>query len=71
MRTPHDRIAALESARPQNLASVLELSDARFADVLRNAITEIESSQCLNDAQTLANFRGKLMELEGRHGQAH
>lgn len=69
MRTPHDRIEALESARPQSLASVLELTDEKLADVLRNAITEIESSRCPDDAQTLADFRGKLTELEGRHGQ--
>lgn len=71
MRNVHDRIAALEGGRPQDLMKVLSLTDADLADILRNAITEIEMSDCPNDAQTLADFRGKLQELEATHEQAH
>ena len=71
MQRLHDRIAALEGARPQPVADVLGLTDAGLADILRNALAEIESSDCPNDGQVLADFRGKLQELEATHAQAH
>ena len=71
MRNAHDRIAALEGGRPQNVVELLGLTDTDLADILRNAITEIEMSDCPNDAQMLADFRGKLKELEATHEQAH